>query len=42
MKKHKTCKNIEEIYDDKEKIAEFFEIIYERFEKEIDQFIDKR
>lgn len=40
VKKYKVSKNIEQIYEDQEKVAEFFEIIYERFEKEIDKFFD--
>lgn len=40
LKKYKVVKSIEAIYEQPEKVADFFEIIYEKFEKEIDAFFD--
>lgn len=42
VKKYKACKNIEQAYDHPEKVADFFDAIYEKFEKEIDGFFDSR
>lgn len=43
MAKYKQCKNIENIYQEGvEKIADFFDLIYDKFEKDIDQFFDQR
>ena len=41
-KKYKACKSIEQVYEQPEKVADFFDIIYEKFEKEIDSFFDSR
>lgn len=43
MAKYKQCKNIENSYQDGvERIADFFDLIYEKFEKEIDAFFASR
>jgi hypothetical protein len=41
-KKYKSCKNIEKVYDQPDKVADFFDIVYEKFEKEIDGFFDSK
>lgn len=41
-KKYKQCKSIEQIYEQPDKVADFFEIVYEKFEKEVDGFFDER
>lgn len=41
-KKYKQCKNIETVYDQPDKISDFFDIVYEKFEKEIDTFFDSK
>lgn len=42
MKKYKNCRSIEAVFEYPEKVADFFDLIYEKFEKEIDQFFDTR
>ena len=42
VKKYKACKNIEAHYEQPEKVCDFFDIIYEKFEKEVDKFFDSR
>lgn len=43
MTKYKQCKSIEASYEEgPEKVADFFELIYEKFEKEIDTFFEER
>lgn len=42
QKKYKASKVIESVFDTPEKAADFFDIIYEKFEKEIDGFFDTR
>lgn len=41
-KKFQSCRGIEVIYEQPEKVSDFFEIVYEKFEKEIDGFFDSR
>jgi hypothetical protein len=41
-KKYKQSKSIEQIYEQPDKVADFFDIMYEKFEKEIDDFFDQR
>jgi hypothetical protein len=41
-KKFKSCKTIETIFEQPERVSDFFEIVYEKFEKEIDSFFDER
>jgi hypothetical protein len=38
--KFKKAKSIEGYYEQPEKVADLFELIYEKFEKEIDNFFD--
>ena len=41
MAKYKQCKNIEATYESgTEKVADFFDLVYEKFEKDIEKFID--
>lgn len=41
MLKYKQCKTIEVAFEEGlDKIADFFDLIYEKFEKEIDEFFD--
>ena len=40
--KFKQARMIEQWYEQPEKVADFFEVIYEKFEKEVDQFFDQR
>ena len=42
VKKYRHCKNIESLYEQPEKVSEFFDLIYEKFEKEIEAFFDSR
>lgn len=42
IKKYKTCRNIEQYYATPDKIADFFDVVYERFEKQIDSFFDSK
>ena len=42
VKKYNSCKGIEAIYEQPEKLSDFFEMVYEKFEHEIDGFFDAR
>lgn len=42
IKKYKNCKNIEQAFEHPEKVADFFDHVYEKFEKQIDGFFDSK
>lgn len=42
QKKYRQFRSIEQLYEQQDKVADFFEIVYEKFEKEIDNFFDER
>lgn len=43
LAKYKQCKTIESSFEHgSEKVADFFDLIYEKFEKEVEHFIDQR
>lgn len=42
LKKYRDCRNIEQYYATPDKVADFFDAVYEKFEKQIDAFFDSK
>ena len=42
QKKFKSAKSIENFFEEPDSFQDFFEVIYEKFESEIDQFFEKK